>query len=198
MLGGLTADEASGFSPLYGSTDPAAVAQGVAMFLGAAAPRLAGFYPTGTPQETAQSSKTMMQDASAGYFTTWADLRGAKARSPLYAYVFDHALPGPDSARYRAFHSAELPYLFGALDAAPARGFTSADRRLADQIQTYWVNFIKTGDPNGPGQAAWPTYDGRSAMILDVTSRPGAMIAPQAKWAAFKAFLAEGGTLPGF
>ncbi len=198
MLGGLTADEASGFSPLYGSTDQEAVTKGVTMFLGAAAPRLVSFYPTGTPQQTAQSSKTMMQDASAGYFTTWADLRATKAKSPLYAYVFDHALPGPDSTRYRAFHSAELSYLFGALDASPERGFTPTDRKLADQIQTYWVNFIKTGDPNGAGQAAWPAYDGQAVMILDVPPHSGSMMEPQAKWAAFKAFLAEGGTLPGF
>ena len=42
------------------------------------------------------------------------------------------------------------------------RGETTADEQIADlsrRLQAYWVNFARTGDPNGKGLTAWPEYD---------------------------------------
>ena len=45
------------------------------------------------------------------------------------------------------------------------RGETSGDEQIADlskRLQAYWVNFARTGDPNGKGLTAWPEYDAES------------------------------------
>lgn len=44
------------------------------------------------------------------------------------------------------------------LDANKKRRWKAEDRALSEQMQQYWTNFAKTGDPNGSGLPQWPTY----------------------------------------
>jgi cytochrome c553 len=76
----------------------------------------------------------------------WARERLSSTRQPIYAYLWTHPEPGPEAARYGAFHSSEIPYVFGTLDTSK-RPFAPVDRALAKELGTYWVNFVKTGDP---------------------------------------------------
>jgi para-nitrobenzyl esterase len=48
-----------------------------------------------------------------------------------------------------------------------ARLIEDLDRVLAKLASSYWVNFIKTGDPNGTGLPPWSSYRAGSVMKLD-------------------------------
>jgi len=43
-------------------------------------------------------------------------------------------------------------------------------------ISSYWVNFAKSGDPNGPGFPKWPAFaeNDKQAMVFDAapSARP--------------------------
>ncbi len=45
----------------------------------------------------------------------------------------------------------------------PTWAWTASDRRVAHLMAGYWTNFVKTGDPNGPGLPTWPRYHGGDA-----------------------------------
>ena len=72
-------------------------------------------------------------------------------RKPAYVYCFARDLPGDSQG---AWHSAELWYMFGTLDRC-WRPWTDADRELSRRMLDMWTNFMKTGDPNGPGLPDW-------------------------------------------
>lgn len=74
-----------------------------------------------------------------------------EADSAAYVYYFQRKMPGDDSG---AFHSAELWYVFGSLEFC-WRPLTEADRRLSQKMIACWSNFMKSGNPNGPGEKGW-------------------------------------------
>jgi para-nitrobenzyl esterase len=76
----------------------------------------------------------------------------------VYRYVFTHG---------SAVHTAEIPYVFG--DFGPLISASPGDLMLQDQIESYWVNFAATGNPNGAGLPMWATYDpsADNTLVLD-------------------------------
>ena len=93
----------------------------------------------------------------------------AKAhRGPLFAYYFTHSEPGPGSAMFGAFHSAEIPYVFNSLGASPWRNFAADDRAIAHNMSTYWANFVKSGNPNGSAVPNWPRFDRAQPGVMEL------------------------------
>ena len=96
-------------------------------------------------------------------------LAGARAgQRDSYLYVFER---NPNDPTQRASHFMEVPYVFNNL---PMQA-SSEDKELAELINDYWVQFAKTGSPNGSGLPTWPVYDleNKRHQILDIEISQG-------------------------
>ena len=96
---------------------------------------------------------------------TWARMT-ATGRSKAYLYYFTHAPPNPNSKYLGAFHAGEIAYVFNNLNRQNPL-MQEGDYKLADMMSSYWVNFAKTGNPNGKGLPTWKPYDSREEAYMD-------------------------------
>jgi len=153
-------------------------------------------YPATSDAEAAQSSEAAFSDEMAWHMWRYAQAQAAIGKR-TYLYYFTHEPPTePGKANLRATHTAEIPYVFNNLKAVRVYPDTSspelssasdADRKLADIVSSYWVNFAKTGDPNGKGLAVWPQFKNKAsgrAMELGDTQQPQTAV-PSAKFALY-------------
>lgn len=103
----------------------------------------------------------------------WARATTA-AGQKAYLYYFTHTPPHPRAGDLKAFHASEIPYVFNVVPSSDPReagfAYTDTDRRLADAMSNYWVNFIATGDPNGRGLPKWEPYALDSEPYLEFGS----------------------------
>jgi para-nitrobenzyl esterase len=72
-----------------------------------------------------------------------------------------------------AEHASELAYLFDQMEARYGKAVTDKDRAMARTFHRYFVNFAKSGDPNGAGLAAWPMFDPAAFELMHFTLDDG-------------------------
>ena len=124
--------------------------------------------------------RQLTNDTIAWQMRVWAAVHARTSGQAAFLYWFDHSWPGADGKpdRRGAFHASEILYVFDNLDTAKLP-WTDADRRLAALMSSYWTNFAKTGDPNGPGLPPWPAYQPQGEPVMELSDQPHARPIPR-------------------
>lgn len=118
----------------------------------------------------------------------WAEPARMTARAfaakgtPAYVYLFSYVSPSARQwMRFGAGHGSEIPYVFNNLRGRNGAAVASEDQAVAKLMNTYWANFAKTGDPNGPGLPKWPRYDSTRDELLEIQLDGSAVGKPDPK-----------------
>jgi para-nitrobenzyl esterase len=188
LLTGFNSNEAAG---VPGMTPEAFIAT-VRKRYGAFAGRFLALYPHATAQEATASAAVLTRDRYMASLVFFSQARTQASGEIVYDYLFDHAYPGPDAAKFGAFHTAEVPYVFGALK-QKGRLFSAADFDVSRQLQTYWINFMKTGDPNADDLSRWPRAGNSAGLVMGLGNHLGARsaVSSPARLALFRDYAAR-------
>jgi para-nitrobenzyl esterase len=195
FLTGQTTNEASAMSQKWGDLTPEECNAAFVRMTGAMADRFMAAYLK--PGDDCNKGVARLQ-TDRGLFSAyqWVTSRLKVAKGPAYMYLYQHLQPGSDAARYGVFHSSDITYVFQTLGKTPERPFTDKDRAISNTISDYWVNFVKTGNPNGPGLPEWPAADPATQMLMqtgdDFHARPAL---PPDKRSLLEEFVRQGGTV---
>ena len=190
LLAGSNTEE-QGARAILGQSEPTPdnFAAAVKRLYAAHADAVLKVYPASTPEQVLQAATDLASARFIGHGTwKWGELHLQTGGKPVYRYMYARPRPaytppgqtpsappaprpGPSIPRGAA-HSAEIQYAMGNLPIDPRYAWTPDDYKVSEILQTYFVNFIKTGNPNGPGLPQWPAYTspGYHRMRIDVTT----------------------------
>jgi len=129
-------------------------------------------YAVASDAEAVQAGPESSRDQSRVSMYLWATNRAKTAKTNAYTYYWNHSLPGPNAARYRAFHTSEVPYVLNTLYMSD-RPFTAADHKIAAMMSSYWANFAATGNPNGKGLPQWPSVSEKPDTTMQLGEATG-------------------------
>jgi para-nitrobenzyl esterase len=152
-------------------------------------------YKPGSDADVEQVATDLAGDKFIG-FSTWKLIDAqTKTGKPAYRYLYSRPRP-PMTAAFgnaeaglaggiikdstkttpvkqpaakRAVHSAEIEYALGNLATNKVYDWTPDDYKVSKLMQEYFANFIKTGNPNGPGLPKWPTVtEGEKVQYINI------------------------------
>jgi para-nitrobenzyl esterase len=139
-------------------------------------------YPAASDEQATANNTLVFADNMAWIMRHFAEKQRALGKR-AYVYHFAHQPPLAAGARnLGACHTCELPYVFDNLAAerlypdssSPELSLASEpDIKLAQLMSAYWINFAKTGDPNGKGLPKWPMFkDAATGPVLNIDTTP--------------------------
>ncbi len=170
VLIGYNSDEGLSFSPARTPEDYIA---SVKSRFGPFADKLIAAYPPGT-ETVAKTARDLMRDAAFGWQTwIWARLQSKTGKSRVFYYYFDQHPDYPaDSpqAGQGSPHGQEVSYVFQHLN--PNQQPAKSDEVISEAMATYWTNFAKSGDPNGPGLPEWPAFSDVDPVVMHFARTP--------------------------
>jgi para-nitrobenzyl esterase len=204
LLEGSNTQEQSARSVLgSGDPTPETLAKAITKFYGDKAEPVLKAYAASTTDEVYEAATHLASARFISFGTwKWAELQMKTGGQPVYRYLYARPRPaylgmpgeslpaapsasggasgnsGPGAQQTApprgAAHSAEIQYAMGNLDIDTRYTWEPADHEVSETMQAYFVNFIKTFNPNGSGLPNWPTYradDGYQRMRIDVKSQ---------------------------
>ena len=121
----------------------------------------------------------------------WGNMHKLTSGQPVYRYRYCHPRPamaikgkvaglagGVQDAKdgqpvmpqdKGAVHSADIEYAMGTLPTNRIYDWQPEDYMISDIFSQYYVNFVKTGNPNGLGLVEWPSTNGKTiAPVLQI------------------------------
>jgi para-nitrobenzyl esterase len=179
VLIGSNANEGSIFAPER--TTAASMRESFEKRYGDASRTLLGIYPIATDRDARVARAASMRDEVFGWeMRTWARLQTSTGSAPVYLYYFSRVPPLEDAAWLGAQHGAEIPYAFDWPNGRQSQSvsWTAIDRRRADHVSSYWVNFAKTGNPNGAALPQWKPYNARADQAMGFGDTPAMIPVP--------------------
>jgi para-nitrobenzyl esterase len=147
--------------------DDAALKKAIEQFYGPLAPRALELYGlAGTPQTGVYPpyGPAGPQFSTDTFFRcgTVATAMQHSAKYPTFEYEFTIG-----NVETGTPHSGELQYVFGKRG---VKETSDPDPQRTEQVQQYWTNFVKTGNPNGGSLPVWPKYDEVKRGYLELTN----------------------------
>jgi len=149
------------------------VKETIRMFYGGATPVVTGLFLIDSALRRTEAADSWINDVICACPEMAMALLQAGNGRPAYVYQFLRSIPGKGQKTLGSFHSLELPYVFAAFR-KPSWSwlpFEPLDFALGESMQSYWTNFAKSGNPNGPNLPNWPSFDGSNQTAMEFTQQ---------------------------